>query len=58
MPNTEIEKYLQVFFGLSVKDSQEALVNLIELGFLKISYYRWNSCEWQNGNGSSSQSMN
>lgn len=41
--NTEIEKYLQVFFGLSVEDSQEALVNLIELGFLKISYYRSNS---------------
>jgi len=44
--NTEIEKYLQVFFGLSVKDSQEALANLIELGFLKKSY---NHTQWSPG---------
>lgn len=53
VPNTEIEKYLQVFFNLSSNDSKEVLDTLIELGFLKKSYCdtewspRWvNHAKW------------
>ncbi len=38
VPNTEIERYLQMFFGLNIQQSKEALNNLIQLGFLRVSY--------------------
>lgn len=47
VPNTEMEEYLSIFFGLSKQESRQCVESLVKLGFLRKSYEntRW-SPKW------------